>query len=353
MTLSNIVNFDTELALMRSETADLVEILTWRRPHNSAEEKQFTVEWIDKLALLPSVTAFDVDGFGNRWVTVGAGSPLLFSCHIDTVSARGGRQAVGWAADDAATLGLVKPKPGRSLGADDGAGLWMMRRMIAAGVAGSYVFHRGEEKGRLGSCWVAENEPERLDGFKAVIAFDRKGTSDFITHQMDERGCSVAFVDSFTDELADASDGLLRYQADDTGSYTDSYSYFELVSECCNMSIGYQGEHGPRETLDARHIWRLCNALIALDWSKLVFERDCTVTEYNDLWRGDYSGGWSSAASYGNEWDRSDNEADDRLERLCHLYPETAAQLLEAFGVGFDEFCDELTVGDLEGGALN
>lgn len=323
----------------------LKNILSWRRPHDSQAEAEFTAEHLTPLGNHPCVDSYEVDGFGNIWVTVGGkGRPdILFSCHIDTVSSSGGRQAIGWKQDETDVLCLVKQKAGRSLGADDGAGLWLMLQMIGAGVAGNYVFHRGEEQGRLGSRYVATSEPERLDGIQACIAFDRRDHDNLITHQMQERGCSVAFADSLIAELSKASSGALVYQHDDTGSYTDSYSYFDLVPECTNLSVGYDGEHGPRETLDFAHVWRLREALVRVDWSKLAIERDHTAPieykGYEGLGNVTYGSGSYSpyykqpkTPTLSPDYSRDFSDYED-MRTLVMNYPDAAADLLIDLGI--------------------
>ena len=353
---------------MADETGELLEILSWCRPDQMQAETDFVKRYVMDLRAIADV--FRVDGFGNVWVTVDAapdsvGPNILFSCHTDTMHASGGRQSVAFKADGQ-TLGLVKAKPGRCLGADDGAGLWLMREMIRAGVAGSYVFHRAEEVGRKGSGWVAKNEAKRLASFDACIAFDRKGTDNLITHQMGERGISKAFTSSFIAALGEASDGALDYRADDTGSFTDSYSYFQHISECCNVSIGYAREHGPAETLDVAHVWKLRNAMVKADLSGLVIERDPSVTDYS---YGDgYDGfgwpqGYTPSYSLGrvSDWRRDalDDAADagdalgdrgDKLLALCREFPDVAAMMLEAMGVIPSDFAEAITeeYGDLD-----
>src|SRR5271165_4530176 len=124
-----------------------------------------------------------------------------------------------------------------------------MLEMIAAGVEGTYVFHRAEERGGLGSYHVSIYEPELLEGIEVAIAFDRKGTSSVITHQLGERCCSERFARGLAAQLAP-----LPYQADATGVFTDTANYMYQVSECTNISVGYYNEHGPRETLDLVHL---------------------------------------------------------------------------------------------------
>lgn len=104
--------------------AGLLEILSWARPHDSATERAFCREYLDRV---PGMRA---DGFGNRMLEVGERPRILWSCHVDTVAAVGGHQAVG--VDEHGIAHLCAGKAGMSLGADDGAGLWIMLGMIAA-----------------------------------------------------------------------------------------------------------------------------------------------------------------------------------------------------------------------------
>lgn len=261
--------------------AALLDILSWARPHESAVELAFCSEYLDAI---PGMRA---DAFGNRMLAIGERPRVMWSCHVDTVAAQGGRQDVG--IDEAGIAFLLHGKAGMSLGADDGAGVWIMLNMIAAGRPGLYLFHRGEEQGCLGSRWIARNTPALLDGIDAAVAFDRAGLNDVITHQSYGRTCSQAFASS----LAAALNGLdreFRYRPDDTGVYTDTNEYAGLIPECTNLSVGYQGQHGPRETLDVRHCEKLLRAMLKLDASLLTIERDPMTQD--DRWgrRESYSG---------------------------------------------------------------
>jgi hypothetical protein len=355
-----------ELEAMRADMSGLLDILSHARPHGSQAELDFI-----KSHILKPVRSLGfepvVDGFGNIWVTVSApigqrGPNFLWSCHVDTVHAKGGRQAVQYMADGR-TVELVKRKPGRCLGADDGAGVWLLLEMMRAGVAGGYVFHRGEEVGRLGSSFVADKEPWRLESYDACVAFDRRDSDNLITHQMGLRCASDLFASTLAKAINSASGARsLQYAADDTGSYTDSYSYAELVSECANMSVGYDGEHGPRESLDALHLWRLRAAMVSADLSRVVCERDCTLAEY-DSFGGYGSGSWSSG--YGSAMgkvDRSPSWAMDRnawgddlewspdtdsLAALVERCPDAVAALLDLYGLGWTDVAEHMSPSEL------
>lgn len=329
----------------------LHSILRIARPHDSKSEGKWLSTYLDRELSLAGYKP-DRDGFGNRWIEVPGNSSrapvILWSAHVDTVDASGDEKSVSLGADGIARL--AKRKAGRCLGADDGAGVWLLLEMIRAGVPGIYAFHRGEEKGRLGSKHVSEREPGRLAKVDACVAFDRRGKDNIITHQMSERGCSEAFATALGRALNFASGGRLAYSPDDSGSFTDTYSYFGQVSECTNLSVGYQSEHGPNETLDFDHLLTLRAAILSADFSALPIERDCTVTEYCDDWRT--WGGYGSG-SYGGGWRFDDDDdgwrsggksrasdLDESLASLVSEYPEVASDLLASMGVTIMDFLE-------------
>jgi len=164
---------------------------------------------------------------------------------------------------------------GEALGADNGAGMWLLLEMIDAGVPGTYIFHRGEECGGVGSHALAMNEPEFLKKFDRAIAFDRKDYGHIITHQGGERCCS----NEFTEALAKVMNAAFptspdEFKGNDTGSFTDTKSYIDLISECTNISVGYANNHGGRETQDLTYLAELREACLKIDWEALPAVRD-------------------------------------------------------------------------------
>ncbi len=237
------------------------EMLEYCRPHRSKTERRF----INKFIKPHGVT---MDSFGNLFKRIGA-APVLWSCHTDTVHNAKGMQKIVYRADHNGDTILETAADQRTgcLGADDTCGLWLMLQMIQHNVEGLYIFHRGEEEGRLGSSWIARQTPEKLKDIKFAIAFDRKGTKSIITHQMGRRCCS----DEFTKSLAD---GLgLGHQGDDGGSYTDTASYTDLIGECTNVSVGYERAHTDMENTNLDYLFKLRDALLKLDLSKLEAKR--------------------------------------------------------------------------------
>lgn len=311
---------------LQTGLAVLMEMLTFRRPHGSPSEALFIQRFLDPL---PGAEA---DAFGNIWVTVRAADgtlpPILWSSHTDSVHHLEGRQCVVRNGPMVSLRDPGKASKGLSncLGADCAAGVWIMREMILAGVAGTYAFHRDEEAGGNGSSWVLKNTPERLADIKFAIAFDRKGYSDIITHQ----GGRTA-SDAFARSLAAILGGT--FKPDDTGLFTDTAIYADVIPECSNVSVGYFGAHGPREEQDVDFLQELRDVVIAADWSGLVLDRDPTVKEARTFGRWDHDDfdwdrlqgrdglGWGSRGRY-----------HDDLVDFVRDHPAVVADFLEACG---------------------
>ncbi len=210
---------------------------------------------------------------GNYTLRIGESS-TLFSCHLDTVEWTGGKQRIEW--DQ--TTQTMRVAGGGILGADDGAGLYLMMQMIEAQIPALYLFHWGEESGGLGSTQLVEQNPELLRGIRQAIAFDRRGTTDLITHQRKQRTASEAYVARLSAAL-----GMGHRAAH--GSFTDTYHYKEWVAECTNLSVGYQDEHTEEEWLDCAYLERLLERLLRVDWEELATTVAVSPLE-----------GWSEAA---------------------------------------------------------
>lgn len=295
----------------------LLEILKRQRPDKSFMEQSFCDEFI------LSVNGMQEDAFGNFWCQIGDDVTTMFSCHTDTVAKDGGYQNVEWRED---LLGLHNGKPGQCLGADDGAGIWLMLEMIKANKPGLYIFHRSEEVGGLGSGWIVKNAPQLVHGIKRAIAFDRKGTDSVITHQRGSRCCSDVFAKALAAEL-NKFHGF-TYKPDSTGVFTDTANYDELIPECTNLSTGYYKEHGPLETLDVMHLYQLRDALLQIDFEALPTERDPSVIEFDDYsYYGGYSykgysgySGWSKSTEPDNEYTEIEKVIEKRSYTLARIF---------------------------------
>lgn len=291
----------------------LLEMLTRRRPAGSKTERRFIREYIKPLGV-------QSDAAGNLYKRIGS-SPVLWSCHTDTVHREGGTQLV---VVDSGVAKLSPKSTSNCLGADDTAGVWLMREMILAGVPGLYVFHRGEEIGGTGSSYIAARTPQLLNGIQCAIALDRAGRSSVITHQ-GGRCCSDDFARSLVGALAAVG---VDYEADDTGVFTDTANYVDLIGECTNLSVGYFRQHHKDETLDLAFIVKLRAALIALDQSTLVYARKPGEYDIED-----YGGSWGFA--YGDS-------PQQRMSDMVADYPEEVSDILQEFGLTADTLWTEL-----------
>lgn len=247
----------------------LLAMLSYKRPHGSKSE----AAWVKRF-IMPYNPEVIRDRFGDPMVyVVQVGeSTTLFSAHIDTMHRTPGRQKV------IESDGILFKADGEPLGADDGAGVWLLLEMIDAGIPGAYTFPVGEERGGIGSSWFAENIPDFLRLFSRAITFDRRGVDSIITHQACGRCCSDKFAETLADQLNSANNNFM-YSPDDTGVYTDTAEYIEMIPECTNVSCGYQDEHTPREQLDVAHIVALRDACLRLDWESLPVVRDPSEIE--------------------------------------------------------------------------
>ncbi len=242
-------------------------MLEYRRPLNTDSLDRFCSRFV---ASLPGAY---VDTWGNYLVNVGNESRILWSSHTDTVHTTGGSQTLRIDGDTVTLSKRSKKHGSNCLGGDCTVGVWLMRNMILGGVAGHYIFHYGEERGGIGSKAIAENHADWIaESFDYCIAFDRRGNDSIITHQSSWRTASDKFAESMIAALATA--GLSGYEPDDSGSYTDSYEYAEIIPECTNVSVGYDHEHRQSESVDLAHAERLLAAMLRLDVSALVKDRD-------------------------------------------------------------------------------
>ena len=271
----------------------LARALSAKRPHNTVAVSAFTQWLFDNLP--PVLKGFtSVDGAGNLHVDNRvAGSRTLFIAHVDTVHREVGankirKTASMWYAD------------GAPLGADDGAGCAMLMHLIHADVKGYYIFSQGEECGGIGAKYLEQTNKTLLAQFDRAIAFDRRGTDSIISHQ----GWGRCASDTFCQALADAlnlHDDNLMYAPDDTGVYTDTAEFVDIIPECTNISVGYNSEHSQQESLNIAHFQLLADAVLRVDWDKLPTDRDPTVPEYKTTKYGTgLDNWWTNYDSYYN-----------------------------------------------------
>ena len=281
----------------------LARALSAKRPHNTVAVSNFT-EWLFN-ALPAELKSFtSVDGAGNLHIDNRvAGSRTLFIAHVDTVHKETGankirKTASTWYADGAA------------LGADDGAGVALLMHMMHHNIHGYYIFSQGEECGGIGAKFLEKNHAPLLAQFDRAIAFDRRGTDNIISHQ----GWSRCASDTFCEALADAlnlHDENLMYTPDDTGVYTDTAEFVEIIPECTNISVGYDHEHSQQECLNINHYELLSQAVLQVEWDKLPVDRDPTVPEYKESKYDMGMMGW---------WTKYDSKAYDHNNQVDSKY---------------------------------
>ena len=276
---------------------DIMKLLRWRRKAKSATLAQFIKHYMGQWT-------FSVDAYGNLYTRVGT-APILWSCHLDTV-----HRKEGWQNVRIDNHGHIRQKgtKSRCLGADDGAGIWLLLEMLAEGVEGLYVFHLDEEVGGKGSAWITKYNKPFAEGIKYAVAFDRKGTKSIITNQWGVC-CSDEFGKSLADEIG------MDHELDTTGRFTDTDNYKDIVPECTNVSVGYYNEHTPREYLDYGYLQRLRDAMCRVNVENLVVQRDPDRYSYSRNSTYDYRTGRYSDDSYWDNYNSSVYEAQEEAKR--------------------------------------
>ena len=274
----------------------LARALSLARPHASITTMEFTT-WIFKHLPKHLMGAAWLDEANNLHIDARTQDHhrTLFTAHVDTVHRTPGpnkirKTATKWYADGAA------------LGADDGVGCALLMHLIHAGIPAYYIFTQGEECGGIGAKHLAKEHQELLAQFDRAVAFDRKGTDSVISHQGYGRCCSDAFAQGLADALNATNDNLM-YSPDNTGVYTDTAEFTDIIPECTNISCGYYFEHTDKEELDMVHFDQLAAAIVQIDWDTCPTERDPKVLEYVDDGYASYMGKWNSMPT---AWDYKD-----------------------------------------------
>lgn len=272
----------------------LLDMLRYCRPEGSLHQAAFCNRFLEPVFGHP-------DRFGNYIKVVGSHPRVAFMAHHDTVHHDSGLQIVAIDDDDFITSNS------NCLGADCTTGVWLILEMLAAPnpQPGVYVIHAGEEIGCKGSRAITDNLKlyPWIEDLDAAISFDRRGQDSVVTHQIGKRTCSDAFALSLIDIL-----DIPGLKPDPKGVYTDSNEYAFAVSECTNISVGYEHQHSSREFQDLNFALVLRDALLAADFSRLTIARDRSTDEFED---------------------------DDDLELydLIDRYPDLVAEWLENSGI--------------------
>ncbi len=268
------VNFMDRYEHLPDDIKQLVRIHTFKRPHNSKTVDLFVEQFLIEPFADAGVhleTLYSKTGEPLAVViTTDITSRTLFSAHVDTVHSTSGRQCVEY--DHEMGLMLKTQDAGKKdnecLGADDGAGVWVLLQMIKANVPGTYAFHYGEERGGIGSSTIAIEHRPWLARFDRAIAVDRKGTDNIITHQGWGRCCSDDFAKALAAQFNMAGQNH-SFKPDSGGVFTDTANYTDDIPECTNLSCGYEAQHTHNESLDVEFLIRLKDAMLVVDWESL------------------------------------------------------------------------------------
>ena len=251
----------------------LTKILSTKRCHGSGGDSKFRL-WLHselrKLGVVPKI----IKG-GTIYVATDEKSDTLFSCHVDTrhgmeESKEGATQKLAF--DPAFNhLFLENPETSMCLGADNGAGIYLLMELIKAKVPGGYLFHVGEECGGIGARDVLTTNKPLLENYSRAIAFDRKGTEDVVVTQGGQACASIVFGTALCKEFEKA--GLPGYEVSHKGTFTDVRLYAHLIPECVNISCGYEREHTSSEMLDVQHLLDLTEACKKIKWDEIKVAR--------------------------------------------------------------------------------
>lgn len=273
--------------------ARLLDILARRRCSYSEDQLEWFMPMLEDSLKSKMEPAWLQDSYGNVFVLINDGtrnSDVAFTSHLDTVA---GRKAPEWHLQDImlspdGVLYLKHDTLAHCLGADDGAGVYIMLEMIKAGVPGRYCFFQDEEVGRVGSEFSAKDSTGFWTGVNCMISFDRRGDG-VINSQLSGTCCSTAFAGALTERLGRPATAV------QAGIYTDSASFMHLIPECTNIGVGYADEHTQDETLDLNILSALlAKAVLPETWRDLPIQREPVPAQ--DLW-------FSTASLGGRDWD--------------------------------------------------
>lgn len=319
-------------------TADplLVQILSTRRAHSSAGDINFRL-WLfnyikSKLNLAPTI---EVEG--NILVQTDPKSTVLFSCHVDTVhsSAESNGQSQQLAFDPAfGHLFLADKKASGCLGGDDGCGVYILLKMLEAGVKGKFIFHTGEERGGIGSNAFVKARKQFCEDVEMVVAFDRAVKSgenpEVILTQGGNACASLEFGKALCAEL-NKVEFEYPYVISHGGSFTDSKVYRYLVPECVNIGCFYESQHGPNEYVDVNGLELLVKAACQVNWGNLPIIRNPAKVETPTFGKGTHvgKGGYGGYDDFDMfDWSKS-KQGQSKLPPFKPQIPEPTMTLLQ------------------------
>lgn len=321
----------------------LLDILSLVRPANSKGEQVMVKYITDHLNALGITRT--IDGYGNISVnllpTHETTSRVMFTAHTDTVHRNADTtshtQQLAYVDDKHEIVGLASDSQSTCLGADDGTGCWVLLKLIEAKIPALYVFFRAEEIGGLGSEYYRTDKAnaDLLESLTHCISFDRKGYNDIIIEQWGGICASDDWARTFARELNGIDSTICL--SPNTGTFTDSAHFTDVIAECTNISIGYDRQHTDQETQDLAFADKLVQALLQVDWLTQPSHRNPANTTPAYLARYEYTD------SYFTYLDDDLAEHIHYLEQLGMTYaedlvfndPHTAIELLTYLTKGY------------------
>lgn len=301
------------------DMAGIGAIMSPRRAHGTLSHQRFCRDVLEPVFGAPDV-------YGNYCLRVGRTPTTAFMAHHDTVEFRGGMNALHMDNNGVLRLHPKKDRKAACLGADCGAGIWLILEMIRHAVPGVYCIFSEEEVGCIGSRAFADSAygQDLLAGVTKAVSFDRhnKKGPQVITHMSVGRTCSDAFAGDLCLRLG------MDFRPDPGGSITDSMVFVDTIAEVTNISVGYTGHHTAKEALDTRFLRALRDRLITVDWDSLPVDNS-PRTYWSPVVGGGNGGGYES------------------LLALVLRDPEGVAAVLESNGL--TEWDVESLIRDLDG----
>lgn len=263
---------------------------------------------------------FAMDGCGNYYLQVpregGGAASTCFAAHLDTCN------SLAAPVNRVLVDGMCKTDGATILGADDRAGVTVLLYLAGRNIPGLYYLFVGEEAGCAGSSLLASTEgmPAHI---QRVVSFDRKGKNSVVTHQSMSRTCSDEFAAALCASLNSFG---LQYAPDNAGIYTDSREFAAQVSECTNLSVGYEGHHTRGEVQDVTFLSHLCRVCASVDWGALPVVRTPCDYDYSDQagygwdWQDDQPSLWKLSASEDHFSGSSEENAYLAIDQLAENF---------------------------------
>jgi len=235
--------------------------------------------------LLPP--GFEKDQWGNYFYVIGK-SKTLFTAHLDTASDKYEKvkHIITYSSDMEV---LVSTDKSTILGGDNKAGCLILFYMIENQIPGLYYFFVGEESAvhgnfPYGSLMAIETHKADFFRYERAISFDRKEKGQLVTRQIARDCCSDMFAGQLINKFSKLGIDLVK---DNTGYYTDSAFFVDIITEVVNISCGVYNEHTVNEYVNLTYVKKIAEACVKLDWESLVISSNRRFNLSNSNYKDD------------------------------------------------------------------